>query len=56
MSAFTGTGHGAAAWMTTSSDDTSAAARTESGSFSMRENMVGTTCECVTRCFATSAR
>ena len=45
----TGTGHGAAAWMMVSSDDVSAAARTSSGSFSRRENMVGTICEWVTR-------
>ena len=45
----TGTGHGAAAWMITSSDDTSAARRTSAGSLSSRENMVGTTWEWVTR-------
>ena len=45
----TGTGQGAAAWMITSSDDTSVAARTSSGSFSSRENIVGTICEWVTR-------
>jgi len=46
---FTGTGHGAAAWTIISSDETSAAARTSSGSLSSRENIVGTTWECVTR-------
>ena len=42
--------------MMTSSDDTSAAARTSSGSFSIRLNMVGTTCECVTPYRPTSSR
>ncbi len=46
---FTGTGHGAAAWMMHSSDERSAAARTSSGSLSSRENIVGTICECVMR-------
>ena len=42
--------------MMTSSDDRSAAARTSSGSLSIRLNMVGTTCECVTRYRPTSSR
>src|ERR1700722_12354882 len=42
--------------MTTSSDDRSAAARTSSGSLSIRLNMVGTTCECVTPYRPTSSR
>ena len=39
----TGAGHGAAAWITHSSDETSYLARTSSGSLSMRMNIVGTT-------------
>ena len=53
---FTGTGHGAAAWMMASSDDRSAFSRTSGGSFSSRENIVGTIWTCVTRCSATSSR
>ena len=53
---FTGTGHGAAAWMMVSSDDTSYASRTSSGSLSIRLNMVGTTWEWVTRCCSTRRR
>ena len=45
----TGIGHGAAAWMTHSSEDTSYRSRTSSGSLSRRTNIVGTTCVCVTR-------
>ena len=30
--------------------------RTSSGSFSMRTNMVGTSCDCVILCFSTSFR
>ena len=43
------TGQGAAAWTMERSDDTSAAARTSSGSWSRRLNMVGTMWEVVTR-------
>ena len=46
---FTLTGHGAAAWMTHRSDDTSYLARTAGSSFSSRMNMVGTTWVTVTR-------
>ena len=42
--------------MMTSNDDRSAAARTSSGSFNIRLNMVGTTCECVTPYRPTSSR
>jgi hypothetical protein len=47
---FTGTGHGAAPCTTTRNDDTSAAARSSSGWFNMRLNMVGTRCVWVTLC------
>ena len=47
---FTSTGHGAAAWTTTRSELTSYDARTSSGSLSIRTNIVGTICVCVTRC------
>ena len=42
------TGHGAAAWMHTFSDDRSYFARTSGGSLSMRMNIVGTNCVVVT--------
>src|SRR3954471_885620 len=40
--AFTGTGHGAAAWMASCIDETSYCSRVSSGSFSIRTNIVGT--------------
>jgi hypothetical protein len=52
---FTATGQGAAAWIATSSDDTSRASRTSSGSLSMRMNMVGTHWLWVTRCRSMSS-
>src|SRR5688572_20191679 len=52
----TGTGHGAAAWITHRSDDTSAAARTSAGSLSSRTNIVGTTWVWVIRYWATTSR
>src|SRR5688500_10736029 len=56
IACFTGTGHGAAAWTMASSDDTSAFARTSSGSLSSRENIVGTIWQLVTLYFSTSSR
>jgi hypothetical protein len=53
MARLTGTGHGAAACTTTSSEDVSYRARVSSVSRSSRLNMVGTIWQCVTRCFAT---
>ncbi len=50
------TGHGAAAWIAICSDDTSYFARTASGSFSMRTNIVGTNCACVTPYLSIAAR
>ena len=41
-------------FLTVLSDETSWRARTSSGSFSMRMNIVGTTCVWVTRCASTS--
>ena len=52
----TGTGQGAAAWTTTSSDDRSYLARTSSGSLSMRTNIVGTSWLWVTWYCSTSCR
>jgi hypothetical protein len=46
------TGHGAAAWIASCSDEMSYFSRTSSGSFSMRTNMVGTNCACVTLYFS----
>ena len=42
MARLTSWGHGAAAWMTKRSDDTSYLRRTSAGSLSRRMNMVGT--------------
>ena len=56
MSRLTCTGHGAAAWMTVSSDERSYLVRTSTGSLSIRLNIVGTTWLWVMRWRSTSAR
>ena len=53
---FTGMGHGAAAWIAQRREDMSYRARTCSGSFSMRTNMVGTSWLCVTLYSGTNLR
>ena len=53
---FTGTGHGAAAWIAISSDDRSYLLRSLGGSLSMRLNIVGTSWLCVTWYFSISAQ
>ena len=50
------TGHGAAACITRSRLDTSYELRTASGSFSIRVNITGTNCPCVTRWRAMASR
>src|ERR1019366_3253696 len=55
MSSFTAAGQGAAAWIAISSDDRSRRLRASSGSFSMRENIVGTSWLWVTPHFSTSS-
>ncbi len=56
MSAFTNPGQGAAAWIAISRDDRSWRFRAGSGSFSMRENIVGTSWLWVTPHFSISSR
>ena len=48
IACFTSGGHGAAAWTATCTPETSYFARTASASFSIRTNIVGTACRCVT--------
>ncbi len=52
---FVSTEHGAAACSTTFRDDRSYLLRTSSGSLSMRTNIVGTNCACVTWYFPINA-
>src|SRR6266851_876304 len=53
---FTWAGQGAAAWMTTSRDERSYRDRAASGSFNIRENIVGTSWLWVGLYFSTSCR